>query len=111
MVNMSPSEAFNECLSRGERIPELEFIIAKSQSASYRYANEIVKGRFEKGEEEISCNLHYSYHYAVNVLKGPFYLCHPYIFDSKYKDKYINFLKSINYNLSEISDQYGEWLI
>ena len=108
---MTPASAFDKCLSRGERIPELESIIAKSESASYRYANEIIKGRFEKGEEEISCNLHYSYHYAVNILKGPFYLCHPYIFESKYKEPYISFLKSIGYDIKEIYDQYGEWLI
>jgi hypothetical protein len=108
---MSPAEAFDECLSRGERIPELELIIAKSESVSYRYANEVLKGRFEKGEEEISWNLHYSYHYAVNVLKGPFYLCHPYIFNSSYKERYISFLKSINYDMKEIEEQYGEWLI
>jgi len=42
--------------------------------------------------------------YARYVLKGPFHLGHHVIFNSEYRNEYVSFLKSINYNLSEISE-------
>jgi len=36
------------------------------------YAREVVKGRFEKGEEAISKDPYYTYWYAQDVIKGRF---------------------------------------
>ena len=107
MVNMSPSEAFNECLSRGERIPELEDVISTNSYFSYLYARDVIKNRFIEGEKSIATDLECSYYYAHDVLKGPFHLGHPIIFKSYYKNDYLYFLKYIKYDLNEI----GEWLI
>jgi len=78
---MTPQEAWLKCKNQKKRIPELEDFIATDKICSYRYARD--------------------------VIEGPFYLGHAVIFNSFWKDKYINFLKSINYDLSEIS----EWLL
>jgi hypothetical protein len=104
---MSPHEAYLICLGRKRRSPDLEEIISTDFHSSYVYARDIIKGPFKKGEKIISTDIHHSYHYAVNVTKTAFPLCHPYIFNSPYKEPYIKFLKSIGYDLNEIS----EWLI
>ena len=44
----------------------------KSAKSSYLYALNILKGRFEKGEDVISKDAYYSYCYARDVLKGRF---------------------------------------
>jgi len=44
----------------------------KSPHYSYYYARNVLKSRFEKGEDIISKSPHYSYCYARNVLKGRF---------------------------------------
>jgi hypothetical protein len=133
MVNMTPKEAYFKCENENRRIHELESIIATNSECcycyardvikgrweegekiistepeiSYRYARNIIKGRFEGGEKSISTDSKYSLLYAHHVLKGPFLLGQHIIFNSEYKDVYVNFLKSINYDLNEIS----EWLI
>jgi len=130
---MSPAEAYNKCFIEKKRIPELEGIISTDPEYSYYYAYRIIKGRFESGEKIIITDYSYAYYYALNVMKGrfregekniathpecsywyahdvlksPFHLCHHNIFNSEYKELYINFLKSINYDTNEIS----EWLI
>jgi hypothetical protein len=104
---MTPREVYLICLGRKKRSPDLEGIISIDPYYSYVYARDIIKGPFKKGEKVISTDIHHSYHYAVNVIKTAFPLCHPDIFNSPYKEPYINFLKSISYDLNEIS----EWLI
>jgi hypothetical protein len=130
---MTPQEAYYRCKNENCRIPELESIISINSYYSYLYARDVIKGRFIEGEKLIARDLYYSYCYAVqiikgrweecektiathpehsywyahNVIKGPFHLCHSIIFNSSFKDGYIDFLKSINYDLNEIS----EWLI
>jgi hypothetical protein len=132
-INMTPETAYYICFNANKIIKEHEEIILKSGYWSYKYARNIIKGRwliaedlicdhhalsfdyavhvikgrFEKGEKAISLRFEYAYPYAVDVLNGPFPQCHPYIFDSENKEDYIDFLKSINYDLNEIS----EWLI
>ena len=44
----------------------------KSPHYSYYYARNVLKSRFEKGEDIISKSPHYSYLYALKVLKGRF---------------------------------------
>jgi hypothetical protein len=130
---MTPKEAFEKCKKENKRIIELEDLISADLDYSYRYAREIIKGRFEKGEDNFSKNSEWSYlyardvikgpfekgedaiskkpslsySYASNIIKGPFEKCHPFILNSDYKNDYIDFLKSINYDLNKIS----EWLI
>lgn len=127
---MTPQEVYNKCLKEKRRIPELEGIISKDPMYSYyyslniiggpwkkgeriirtdsyfafTYARDIIKGHWEKGEDIISIDAAWSYHYSILVVKGPFEKCHPIIFNSRYKDDYINFLKLIKYD-------YSEWLI
>jgi hypothetical protein len=130
---MTPEEAYNKCKNEKRRIPELENVIANDVYHSYLYARDVIKGKFEEGEKIISTDSRYSYWYALHIIKGrweegekiiatdseyswlyakkiinhPFLLCHPVVFNSGFKNHYIKFLKSINYDLSEI----GEWLI
>jgi hypothetical protein len=104
---MTPKEACLKCSNENRRIPELEKLIATDPFYSYRYARNVIKGRFLQGEKVISTYPDYSYYYAVFVLKESFSLCHPIIFNSEYRNKYFSFLKSNNYDLNEI----GEWLI
>jgi hypothetical protein len=130
---MTPQEAYYKCKNKNCRVPKLESIISTNFYYSYLYARDLIKGRFIEGEKLIATDLYYSYCYAVqiikgrweecektiathpehsywyahNVIKGPFHLCHPIIFNSEYKDDYLKFLKSINYDLNEIS----EWLL
>jgi len=130
---MTPKEAYKKCFFEKRRIPELESIIINDPGYSYKYAKDVIKGRFKKGEKIIItdkiCSYRYardiikrrwkrgeknivndpewSYLYARDVIEGLFHLGHPVIFNSGYRNEYINFLKSINYDLNKIS----EWLI
>ena len=127
---MTPQEAYYKSLKEETRIPELEEvinkdsmysysyclnvirgpwesgenIISKDPKNSYFYARDIIKGVWERGEEAISKDPQWSYHYAHDIIKGPFEKSHPIIFNSGWKNDYIRFLKSINYD-------YSEWLI
>ena len=133
MVNMNPAEAYRKCLYQKRRILDLESLISTEAPISYRYARDVICGRFidgekiiisdslysylyardvistrwELGEKIISTNSEWSYYYARDIINGPFHLGHNTIFNSIYKRDYIDFLKEINYDLSEI----GEWLI
>ena len=107
MVNMTPVEAYRRCSNENRRILDLEEIIATDSYYSCLYAQYIMRGKFERGEISISKDPEYSHHYAHYIIKDLFPLCHPIIFKSKWKERYIDFLKSINYDLSQI----GEWLI
>jgi hypothetical protein len=130
---MTPQEAYLKCENENRRISELESVIVNDPYYSYRYARDVIKGRWEEGEKVIISDLNSSYFYACDVVKGKweeaekiiatdlessywyarhvlkstFELCHPIIFNSEYRDRYVNFLKSINYDLNKI----GEWLI
>ena len=104
MENMTPWKAFSKCLEQNKRILELEDIISTDSQFSYCYARDIIKKPWKKGENTISKDYHYSYWYARDVIRGPWEKCHPIIFNSEYKNHYIDFLKSIKYD-------YSEWLI
>ena len=107
MDNMTPYEAYSKCLEQNKRILELEDIISTSPQYSYYYVLDIIRAPWKQGENSISKNPIWSYKYANYIIKGPFEKCHPIIFYSDYKDDYINFLKSIKYDINKIS----EWLI
>jgi hypothetical protein len=104
---MTPQEAYLKCKKENCRIHKLENVIATDPEWSCIYARDVIKGKFIEGEKSISTDAKNSFYYSRYVLKGPFQLCHHNIFNSKYRDEYINFLKSINYDLREIE----EWLI
>jgi len=108
---MNPSRAFYTCYNKQCKIKELEQNISIDPYFSFRYARELIRGRFEEGEKSIATDPECSYLYARDVIKGPFHLCHYVIFNSDWKKKYIDFLKHINCDFKEIYDQYGEWLI
>jgi hypothetical protein len=108
---MTPSRAFYTCYNKQHKIQQLEQNISIDPYFSYRYAFELIRGRFEEGESSIATDPECSYLYARNVIKGPFELCHSVIFNSEWRNNYIDFLKSINCDFKEIYEQYGEWLI
>jgi len=53
---------------------ELEKIISQDARRSYGYARDIIKGRFQLGENAISQDITRSYYYARNVLGDRFQL-------------------------------------
>jgi hypothetical protein len=53
LVLVDPHEALAFALNKGERIPEIEAVIARSASCSFDYANQIIKDRFPAGESAI----------------------------------------------------------
>jgi len=79
---MTPEEAYNKSKKENHRVLELENIIAEDPE--------------------------YSYHYASNVIRGPFRKGHVSIFNSNWKYNYINFLQ---YNKFDLQNEIGEWLI
>ena len=54
------------------RMSKKEQEALKSAESAYCYANDILKGRFEKGEDIISKDARYSYYYARDVLNSRF---------------------------------------
>jgi hypothetical protein len=127
---VTPEEAYKKCYNENKRMPELEDIISTDPRSSffyardlikgpweegekiiinnsllsYYYARDVIKGPWKKGENTISKHPEWSCYYAIDVIKEPFEKCHNLIFKSNFKNKYIDFLKSINYD-------YCEWLI
>jgi hypothetical protein len=62
-----------ECIERiGKRIPELEYIIADDVLFAIWYAAEIIRGPFKQAEDHISKFSAMSYKYARNVLRQAF---------------------------------------
>jgi hypothetical protein len=104
---MTPKEAYRKCIKENSRTPELEKLIATDPNYSYLYAVNIIKEPWEKGEKSISKDPYCSYLYTLYVIKRPFEKSHPLIFNSEYKDEYLNFLKSFNYDMNKIS----EWML
>ncbi len=49
---------------------EGEAVIASDPRYAFAYAITVIKGRFPEGEEAIAGNPRYAYHYAINVIKG-----------------------------------------
>lgn len=73
---MSPWDAY-KIIEREKTIDKkrkemIENIIATNAQESYKYAREILKGPFPKGEDSIAQDPEYSFFYARDVLKKPF---------------------------------------
>lgn len=104
---MTPLEAYTRCLYSKKRISELEPIIATNSYFSFFYCYYIIGDSWKEGEPIIATNAEYSYMYVEYFYKDIFYPCHPVIFKSNYKERYLNLLKSFNVDFNKIS----EWLI
>jgi hypothetical protein len=72
---------------------ESQVIKINSLWLAYNYALYTIKGSWKQSEDVISENLEYSYKYARDVIKGPFPKGESTIFGSSYKNDYIEFLK------------------
>ena len=57
------------------RFIEGESIISQDAYYSYYYALDVIQGRWPEGEKVIAQDAQYSYHYALNVIKGRFPEC------------------------------------
>ena len=71
MMNLKAfNKMYYECCKTGNRSPELEEIILKSQNSSafYYYARDVIKGRWKEAEDTITGI--YMFCYAMNVIKG-----------------------------------------
>ncbi len=60
------------CGYTGNICPEGEHVIANNQSHAYHYAREVLRGPFPLGEPAIAKNPYLSLHYAKYVLNGRF---------------------------------------
>jgi len=67
---MTPLQAFYKAHEAGKRLPELEHIVLNDSWYSYRYALNVVKGRWIEAEDIIMNDSIYSSYYAVNVIEG-----------------------------------------
>jgi len=67
----SCDKAYEKAKARaGKRMPELEDIIIKDRYYAYRYARNIIKGRWIEAEDIIMTSSWFSYLYASQVIKG-----------------------------------------
>lgn len=66
--------------------------IAANPHASYYYAKEIVRGKWEQGEKAISKNPRTAFYYSLVCLGAPFDLGRFTIEQSQYKYRYIRLL-------------------
>ena len=85
---MNSTQAFNKAIRIGKRIPELEPIIMRDTSLTYRYAREIIKGRWPEGESTIILNAFYTYLYAREVIQGRWLEAEEIIAGTEYKHTY-----------------------
>ena len=65
-------DSYRKAKALGNRNLKDEKIISMYPRWAYNYARDVLKGRFELGEESISKNSELSYYYARDILKGRF---------------------------------------
>jgi hypothetical protein len=66
---MTPQQAYRLCRKHGRKA-ELEKIIIKDPQYAYRYARDIIKGRWIEAEDVISTSSMHAYSYAKDVIQG-----------------------------------------
>ena len=88
---MTPHEAYLKALAAGKRLPELEPIVLQDVRYACFYAEDIIKGRWEKAEAIIATDDNCAYYYARYILH----------FDIKCKDFYIKSIKCLWDDLPE----------
>ena len=83
-------------VKKNKRIKKYEDLILIDPLITYRYACDVIKGRWKKGEKSIIKDARSCMLYARFVLIGKFKKGEKIILDSlEYKDEYINFLNSL----------------
>jgi hypothetical protein len=75
-----------------------------------KYVKEIkvesIRGSYEPSEKVISNDPEYSYRYATEVIRGRWPKGEPTIMKNYYKYQYINFLKSLGIDMTELLKEY-----
>ena len=66
---MNLIEAYKKAKKSGTN-PEIEHILSQDARYSFFYAKDIIKGRWELGENTISQDIYFSFLYAKDVLKN-----------------------------------------
>ena len=66
---MNLAEAYKKAKKSGTN-PEIEHILSQDAHYSFFYAKEVIKGRWELGENAISQDIYFSFLYAKDVLKN-----------------------------------------
>ena len=78
------------------RIRELESRFSSYPKYAYRYARDVIEGRFEEAEPVIARDAYYAYYYARDVIKDRFHEAEPVIAqDAEYKDDYNNLMREL----------------
>jgi alanine-alpha-ketoisovalerate/valine-pyruvate aminotransferase len=67
--HLTPAKAYALAKKYGQPITELEDVIASKRDTAYKYALNILKGRFIKGEAKILTDVNLAYWYTENVVK------------------------------------------
>jgi len=67
---MTPEKAYWKAYGAGKQLPELEDIILTCLRYSYRYALNVIKGRWVEAEDIIMTDSYTAYYYAINIIEG-----------------------------------------
>jgi len=67
---MTPKEAYRKARIAEKRLPELEHIIMTESFSSFRYAQNVIKGRWVEAEDFIMTKSNSLLLYAQYVIKG-----------------------------------------
>lgn len=104
---MTPEEAYWIIRKDNKRNRKLEKFILNDPRYTFFYIENVIKEPWKEGEQAIYKNCFFSVSYAKKILEGPFEKCHPYVFNSEYRDIYYRFLELIEYDINKIN----HWLI
>jgi len=67
---VNPNHCYHKALNAGKRLPEVEACILTSVMFSYHYALDVIKGRWIEAEDVIMTDPMYSYLYAFQIVRG-----------------------------------------
>ena len=91
----TPEEVYRYALDIAKcPFPKGEDIISENTYYSYLYATDVLRGPFPKGEDAIAKDPYYSFYYAKYALKGRFPKGEKVIKQSIWKEDYREFLES-----------------
>ena len=68
----NPDIFWEKYKNKPEELKKREKYMAANAIYAYHYAKNILEGPFPPGEEAIAKDEYYAYYYAKNILKGPF---------------------------------------
>lgn len=98
---MSSQDAYDLVFQTGVSSLELEGSISKDGNCSFRYANNVLKNKFELGEESIGKDSHFSYYYAIHVIRDRFELGEKAISHNCYDSYYAFYALNGRFKLGE----------